>query len=206
MDGQPIKVVENNEHLGQVVSGQREEEKNIDLRIKKSQNSLFALLGPAFSFRCLLSPIVKLHLFRTFVCPVLRSGLSSLVVRKTLTSPLSIFQRKVLKGCLKVSKQASTAGIHFLTGELPIEAKLHRDVFSLFYSVWINPDTKIHAIVKYLLSNSCEDSSTWSVYIRQVSRQYGLEDTLSCLRKDPPPKSTFKFGIETRIKAFMKTN
>ena len=68
--------------------------------------------------------------------------------------------------------------------------------------MWINPDTKIHAIVKYLLSSSCEDSSTWSVYIRQVSRQYGLEDPLSCLRKDPPTKSTFKLSIEARIKAF----
>ena len=202
MDGQTIKVVEDNEHLGQIVSGQRQEEKNIDLRIKKSQNSLFALLGPAFSFRCLLSPVVKLHLYRTFVCPVLRSGLSSLVVKNTLTSPLGIFQRKVLKGVLKVSKQASTAGIHFLTGELPIEAKLHRDVFSVFYSVWINPDTKIHSIVKYLLASSNEDSRTWSMYVRQVSRQYGLEDPLSCLRKDPPTKSTFKLDVDTRIKAF----
>ena len=40
------------------------------------------------------------------------------------------------------------------------------------------------------------------VYIRQVSRQYGLEDPLSCLRKDPPTKSTFKSNVDTRIKAF----
>ena len=171
MNGQPIDVVENNDHLGQIVSGNRQEEKNVELRIKKSQNSLFALLGPAFSFRCLLSPVVKLHLYRTFVCPVLRSGLSSLVVKNTLIKPLSIFQRKTLKGVLKVSKQASTAGIHFLTGELPIEAKIHRDVFSVFYSVWVvwaNPDTKIHGIVKYLLSSSCEDSKTWSIFVRQI--------------------------------------
>ena len=71
MDGQPIEVVENNEHLGQIFSGFRQEEKNIELRIKKSHKSLFALLGPAFSFKCLLSPVVKLHLYRTFVCPVL---------------------------------------------------------------------------------------------------------------------------------------
>ena len=115
-----------------------------------------------------------------------------------MTTPLSIFQRKVLKGVLKVSKQASTAGIHFLTGELPVEAKLHRDVFSVFYSVWINPDTKIHSIVKYLLSSSSDESRTWSVYVRQ----YGLEDPQGCLRKDPPTKSTFKSDVESRIKAF----
>ena len=123
-----------------------------------------------------------------------------------MTSPLSIFQRKVLKGVLKVSKQASTAGIHCLTGELPIEAKLQRDVFSVFYSVWINPDTKIHSIVKYLLSSSNEVSRTWAVYVRQVSRQYGLEDPLGCLIRDPPTQSTFKADVEVRIKAFMKMN
>ena len=81
MNGDSIDVVENNEHLGQIVSGCRQEEKNIELRIRKSQNSLFALIGPAFSFKYLLSPVLKLHLYRTFVFPVLRSGLSSLVVK-----------------------------------------------------------------------------------------------------------------------------
>ena len=176
MDGQTIEVVENNDHLGQIVSGTRQEEKNVELRIRKSQNSLFALLGPAFSFRCLLSPVVKLHLYRTFVCPVLRSGLSSLVINNTLVSSLSIFQRKSLKGVLKVSIQASTAGIHFLTGEIPIEAKIHRDAFSLFFSVWSNPDSKIYAIVKHILSSCNENSRTWANHIRKISRQYGLEE------------------------------
>ena len=130
-----MEVVENNEHLGQIVSGSRQEEKNVDLRILKSRNMLFSLLGPAFSFKCLLSPTVKLHIYRTFVCPVIRSGLSSLVLKNTTLSPLSIFQRKVLKGVLQLSKQASTAGIHFLTGELPIEALVHRDAFALFYTI-----------------------------------------------------------------------
>ena len=122
MNGQIIDVVEDNDHLGQVVSGSRQEEKNVDLRIKKARNSLFALLGPAFSFKCLLSPVVKLHLYRTFVCPVIRSGLSSLALKNTLINPLSIFQRKTLKGVLKLSTQASTAAIHFLTEELLIES------------------------------------------------------------------------------------
>ena len=131
MGGLPIEVVENNEHLGQIVSGSHQEQKNVDLRIKKSRKTLFGLLGPAFSFRCLLSPAVKLHIYRTFVCPVLRSGISSFVIKNTTLSPLSIFQRKSLKGILQLSKQASTPAIHFLTGELPIEAQVHRDIFTL---------------------------------------------------------------------------
>ena len=202
MAGQPIEVVENNEHLGQILSGSRQEEKNVDLRIKKSINILFALLGTAFSFKCLLSPVVKFHLYRTFVCPALRSGLSSLVIKNTLMTPLSIYQRKVLKGILQLSKQASTAGLHFLTGELPVEAILHRDVLSLFYSVWANPNSRIYSIVKYLLTSSNENSSTWSNYLRWISKQYGLEDPLELLKKDAPTKSNFKNDLMVRVRAF----
>jgi hypothetical protein len=41
MGGQPIKVVEDNEHLGQLVSGTRQEEKNIDGRLKKRKGLPF---------------------------------------------------------------------------------------------------------------------------------------------------------------------
>ena len=72
MGGDPIKVVEDNEHLGQVVSGDNQIQKNVDLRLKKGRGSLFSLLGPAFSYKCLLSPVVQLHLYRTFTCPIVR--------------------------------------------------------------------------------------------------------------------------------------
>ena len=43
--------------IGQIVSGVVQEQKNIDLRIEKGRGNLFGMLGPAFSFKCLLSPI-----------------------------------------------------------------------------------------------------------------------------------------------------
>ena len=202
MGGKPIDVVENNDHLGQVVSGIKQEEKNVDLRIKKARNSLFALLGPAFSFKCLLGPAVKLHLYRTFVCPVLRSGLSSLVLKNITLQPLSIFERKTIKGILKLSKQASTPALYFLTGELPVEAKIHRDVFSLFFSIWSNPDSKIYEIVKYLLSSCSSSSKTWSNYINQLSLQYGMDAPYNLFKNDPPTKSSFKNNVIIRIKSF----
>ena len=45
MNNETVKVVENNDHLGQVVSGQNQEENNIDLRVVKSRTCLFGLLG-----------------------------------------------------------------------------------------------------------------------------------------------------------------
>ena len=117
MDGQTVTVAVDNDHLGQVVSGLAQEQKNLDLRIEKGRNNLFGLLGPGFSFKCLLSPAVKLHLFRTYTCPILRSGLSSLSLRTQMLEPLIICQRKMLRGILNFSKSSNIPALHFLLGE-----------------------------------------------------------------------------------------
>ena len=158
MDNSTVLVVEDNEHLGQVVSGKNQEQKNVDLKIDKGRKSLYSLLGPAFSFKCLLSPVLKLHIYRTFTCPRTRYGLASFALRSIQLEPISIFQRKTLKSILKLSITAPTPAIHFLTGELPVEGKIHRDVFSLFYGIWSNPDTRIYQIVIYLLKNCSENN------------------------------------------------
>ena len=202
MGGENVKVVENNDHLGQVISGYRQEAKNIDLRIQKGRSNLYSLLGPAFAYKCLLSPLVKLHIFRTFTCPIIRSGLSSFALRPQQIEPISLLHRKVLKSILHLSKSAPTPAIHFLLGELPIEGRIHRDMFSLFFSVWCNPDIKIHQILKYLLENSPDNSRTWAVNLRHLSKMYKLEDPLSSLQKTPPTKSSYKELILTKITSF----
>ena len=85
-----------------------------------------------------------------------------------------------------------------------MEGKIHKDVFSLFYSVWSNPDTKINQIVKHLLGNSAENSRTWSIHLKFLSQKYGLMDPLECLKTDPPPKSQYKEIIQTKICAYFE--
>ena len=163
---------------------------------------LFGLLGAAFAYKCLLSPAVKLHIYRTFVSPILRSGLSSFVLRENTLEPLSIFERKTLRAVLRLSKTAPNCALYFLCGELPIEGKIHRDIFSLFYSVWANPDSKIYQIVNYLSKNACENSRTGSEFINQLSQKYGLDELSKCLLIDPPKKSQYKEAILTKVTAF----
>ena len=139
---------------------------NIDLIMSKARNNIFGMLGAAFSYKCLLSPVLKVHLFRTYTCPILQSCLSCFSLRTNMLEPLAIFHRKTLKGILNLSKYATTPAIHFLLGELPIEGKLHCDVFSLFFCIWRNPDSKIYSIMKYLLETSDENSRTWAVQIQ----------------------------------------
>ena len=96
MNNDPIQVVEDNDHLGQIISGKNQEQKNVDARIHKARKCLFGLLGAGFAFKCFLSPLLKLHIYRTQVCPVLRSGLSSFSLRASNLEPLALFQRKLL--------------------------------------------------------------------------------------------------------------
>ena len=104
--------------------------KNIDLPINKARKAIFSLLRPVY--KCFMSPVVKLHLSRTYMNPVLRSGLSTFVIRKTTLLPFNIFHTKIIKSLLKLIDRTPTPAIHFLTGELPMERKIHRDMFILF--------------------------------------------------------------------------
>ena len=202
MDGQCVQVVEDNEHLGQVVSNKDQAQKNIDLKLAKGRRNLFCLLGAGFAFKSHLSPVLKLHIYRTYTCPITRSGLAAFAVRSAQLEPLALFQRKVLKSILKLSITAPTPAIHFLTGELPFEGKLHKDIFALFYSIWANPDTKIHEIVKYLLTHTDENSRTWSTHLRHLSNRYGLEDPYKCLLRDAPPRAKYKETVATKIAVY----
>ena len=83
-----------------------------------------------------------------------------------------------------------------------MEANIHRDMFSLFYSAWSNPDTKVHQIVKYLLDNSNDNSRTWSANLKHISRMYDIEDPSSLMLQDPPSKAHFKNYILTKITVF----
>ena len=132
----------------------------------------------------------------------MRSGLSSFTLRSESLKTLALFHRKILRSILSLSKNATIPAIHFLLGELPIEAQIHKDIFSLFYSVWRNPSSKIHKIVKYLLQNSQKNSRTWSIHVRNLSEKYEIEDPLISLERDPPEKSQFKEFIQTKICVF----
>ena len=205
MDDQVVQVVEDNDHLGLIVSNKNQEQKNVDLKMNKGRNNLYTLLGSGFAYKSFLSPVLKLHIYRTYTCPITRSGLASLALRPGQLEQLSVFHRKTLKSILKLSITAPTPSIHFLTGELPVVGKIHKDVFSLFFGIWSNPDTKINEIVKYLLQNSCENSRTWAVHVRHLCKQYGLEDPFTSLCRDPPSRSEYKALVNTKIKVYHET-
>ena len=201
LNHEKISVVEDNDHLGLIVSGRCEEQKNVDANILKCRNSLFAMLGPAFAYKCLLSPSVQAHLWRTYNLPVLTSGLSALPIRAVNMRTLSSFHKKILRGFLKLSSHSPIPGLYFLLGELPIEARVHINVFSLFYTILSNPETTVHQIAEYLARMTDDSSTTWTAHLRILSKKYAAPDPLPLLERNRTNmnKDYWKTLINTRI-------
>ena len=187
--GDKITVSEDNDHLGLIVSGTDEEMKNVDKNLQSTRNSMFLLLGQAFSYKCKLSPTVQLHIWTTFCKPVLRSGLSALPIRPTIMKSITAFHHTTLRGFLKLSSTSPIVPLYFLLGEVPLEATLHMDVLSLFWNIWSNPQTTIFQIVRYILMMTDNNSVTWSAHVRILCQKYQLPDPLMLLEGDLWPKN-----------------
>ena len=175
----------------------------MDANILQCRNLLFEMLGPSYGYKCLLSPTRHPHLWSIYNLPVLTSGLSALPIRPVHMRTLSTFQNKILRGFLKLSSHSPTPSLYFLLGELPVEARVHASVFSLFFTIWSNPDTTAHQIVHYLLMMTDDSSTTWATHLRILSRKYCLPDPLYLLeRTNIMSKEQWKTLINTKITIF----
>ena len=206
LNGEKISVVDSNEHLGLVVAGCDEEQRNVDQNIVKCRNSIFALLGPAFSFKCLLSPLLQLHLWRTCCYPILISGLPALPIRPTQLRPMELFQRKVLRGFLKLSQRSPIPALHFLVGELPVEGVLHIRTLNLFHNIWSNPTSTVHAMLLYILKMCSSTSTTWANHVQIICQKYGLPPPLSLLQTPAWTKSQWDTLVNTAITSWHERN
>ena len=90
--------------------------------------------------------------------------------------------------------------MHFLLGEVPIEARIHLNTFSLFYSIWSNPHTTANKVMRYILKMSNNSSVTWSIHVRLLCLLYGLPDPLHLLEKESIwPKEKWKNLTKTMV-------
>jgi hypothetical protein len=190
--GEKLTVSEDNDHLGLVVSGIDEEIKNVDKNIKSARDTLFGFLGNIFSYKCKLSPAVQQHTWSVFIKPVLRSGLAALPIRPPVLKTITAFHHKILRAILKLSQFSPIAPLYFLLGELPMEASLHLDVLSLFWNIWVNQQTKVFEVLKYLLMMTDSSSLTWSAHVRILFQLYKLPDPLVLLDSQPWSKDRWK--------------
>ena len=113
--------------------------------------------------------------------------------------PIISFHHKVLRGFLRLSPSSPVPSLYFLLGEPPLECRLHMHVFSLFYSVWSSPHSRMFQILHYILKMSNLQSTTWANHVRLLCIKYGIPDPLTLLQQQPPSKSAWKDYTWTKI-------
>ena len=166
---------------------------------------MFSLLGPAYAYKCLLSPLVQHHLWKVYNLPVLISGLSALPIKSSQMKSFSVFHNKVLRGILKLSNSSPIPALYFLLGDLPAEAVLPINTLTLINNVCSNPDLTVHKIVKHVLMMCQNNSSTWSNHIQQLCLKYSLPSPLSLLTTTAWPKSAWVCLVKSRVTNWHET-
>ena len=102
-----------------------------------------------------------------------------------------------------MSHSSPIPALHFLLGELPIEAVLHIRTLGLFHNIWSNPNTNVFRIGLYILMMRKENSTTWFHHIQLLCMTYGLPEPLLLMQTSPPlNKSDWNDMVKTRVTAW----
>lgn len=97
---------------------------NVDENMKKARRSAYALFGCDFHGENGLDSETMIHLFKTYITPVLLYGMEVLIPKGKYLEQLNKFQKKMIKQ-LSISSNTPDPAIYILTGLLPIEAQIH---------------------------------------------------------------------------------
>ena len=101
----------------------------IEERIKTARCTVYALMGAGLHGLNGVNPEVSISMWQTYVRPRLMYGLESVI------SKLELYQRKVLRQILHLPERVASCAIYILSGQLPLEADLHKRRLSLYRNI-----------------------------------------------------------------------
>jgi hypothetical protein len=118
---------------------------------------------------------------------VLLSGLASLILTSKDEKLLDQYYKVHLQRLLKLHQATPAPVVFFLAGCLPLPAKLHLRMFSLFGQICrLRAGDNILAIqARNIFSSSCSSSKSWFWRLRQLCLQYSLPHPYEWLDNQP---------------------
>ena len=161
---------------GEVCWPKNQDSQELSVCIAWSSWSSLQLQVPSKS-SCQVTPLKV----RCLSCPQGWTSCSS--IKKYFNLSSKYFSTQNIKGCPKTKHRVLHHSHTLYDRRTPKRSKTtQRCVFIVPFQSWLTTTPKMYEIVKYLLTSSNENSRTWSNYVRQLSKQYGLEDPLILLR------------------------
>ena len=146
--------------------------------------TVYDLMGAGFHGLNGVNPEVSISMWQTYVRPRLMYGLLSVYLSKGDISKLELYQRKVLRQILNLPERVASCAIYILSGQLPLEADLHKRRLSLYGNI-VRNDCIERELATRRLAIKDNTSKSWFVALQEVLYRYRLPTAYDLLQ-DPP--------------------
>ena len=147
---------------------------NVEENITKSRRSAYGLFGGGFHGNNKLDPETLIHLFNTYITPVLMYGMELIIPK---TTPLERYQKKLLKQVLLLPPNTPDPAVYLLSGTLPVEAQLHIRALSFFNNICNQEEKSIEKLsARQQLRIKTIKSNSWFIEIKKMLIKYNLQD------------------------------
>ncbi|CAC5417513.1 unnamed protein product [Mytilus coruscus] len=189
----PMPNVTKSTHLGVIrtPSMRQNIESNVEENVKKARRSAYALFGSGFHGENGLDPESLIHLFKSYISPVLLYGMELLTPKSAHLETLEKFQKKMLKQILSVPMSTPDPAVYILIGILPVEAQIHAKMVTFFCSICQQADNSVEKqLSKRQLTVKSSGSHSWYIEVQRVMFKYNLGRALDMLDNADVTKTT----------------
>ena len=147
------------------------------------------------------NPAASLRVERLYDCPLLLSGLSSLVLKNSELTVIHHHYKVILQRIIKLIKlhqNSPECVVMFLSVSLPATALVHLGMLGLLGMIArLGPNNILHKRgIQVLLSNT--PGKSWFTQIRSICQEYGLQDPLITLQS-PSSKDSWKSLTKSKV-------
>ncbi|KAK3086834.1 hypothetical protein FSP39_024241 [Pinctada imbricata] len=187
-----MPVVDKTTHVGVVRTPDNSPTTAIQENLQKARRTLYSLMSAGLHGENGLDPETCIHLFRTYVIPILTYGLEIYLPSPNDIRPLEMFLKKVLKQILSIPVTTADPASFILSGLVPVEAIIHLRALSLFGNIALLDDSSIEKRLAYRqLTIHGHTGSSWFSNLAIITTKYELPNPMEILR-DPVSKSQWK--------------
>ena len=174
-----MPTVQHATHLGMIRTCMMKENirENVDENIQKARRSAYGLFGGGFHGNSGLDPETLIHLFRTYISPLLLYGMELIIPQSAQLEQLEKFQKKMLKQLLSLPINTPDPAIFILTGILQVEAQIHIKSLSFFNNICNKPETSVEKkLARRQLAVKTFKSNSWFIAIEKILMKYNFKD------------------------------
>ena len=141
----------------------------------KARRSAYALFGSGFHGENGLDPETTIHLYKTYIIPVLLYGMELIIPKVRNLEILERFQKKMLKQLLSLPTNTPDPAVYILSGILPIEAQIHIKVLTFFCNICDQSEASLEKrIARRQLDVKSMDSNSWFIDVQRIILKYNL--------------------------------